>query len=113
LIGELNFGSSASIFIPKVNNLGTLTIENGISIIGVRCFEDAQFSGDLVLPDSVKLIDDNAFRSFGYTEKSPNPARNLTLANAAQIGYDSFNGANFNGILTLGNYAEKNGSQTS
>jgi hypothetical protein len=116
LIGGLDFYNSTVVDYPifyfgadkREPYTPTLAIEDGISWIGNKCFYTATFTGDLVIPPSVTLLDDNSFEGFGIY-RGMQRVHNLTIGDGRSMGYDVFKGAIFDGTLTLGNHAEESG----
>lgn len=78
--------------------LNTLVLENGITRIGQEAFRNCGFTGDLVIPDSVTSIRNNAFKKcVGFTG-------DLIIPDSVKtIGESAFEGCRFDGNLTLSN----------
>ena len=74
---------------------GTLTLPSKLTEISAYCFYGCPFTGDLVIPDGVKKISDDAFSDCKFNGR-------LTLgSHITKIGMSSFYGCSFQGELII------------
>jgi hypothetical protein len=110
-------------YVPVRGTLeGKLTLGTSVQYIGSNAFRGQPFSGDLVIPDSVTDIGNNAFNSFVWGEWRPfnedgNPdmysvgafdGGSLVIGDGINhIDRSMFNGCAFRGNLTIGDSVEE------
>lgn len=108
--GDLNLGAVVSIadnaFWGALVN-GNLNLGNKLTTIGYRAFYDAKLeTGDLIIPDSVTLIDEYAFSGF----EAPN-SKLVLGSGITTIEDNSFEYSKFAGDLTIPNSVQTIGNR--
>ena len=87
-------------FFDCMNMTGTLDLGASVESIEYRAFQDCAFSGDLVLPESVRYVGEKAFRQF--SDRGMFRGGQLVLNEGLEeIGEGAFKSVKFTGTLVI------------
>lgn len=90
----------ANAFYGCMNMTGTLDLGASVESIEYRAFQDCAFSGDLVLPESMRYVGEKAFRQF-YDRGMFSGGQLVLNEGLEEIGPGAFDGVKFTGTLVI------------